>query len=715
MFKRLALIIVALALTVALPELLNASQLRPEDPMIVAANDEAKPITSAIKPKDNAPKPLYVNVDHGYSLELKTPASSVFIANPDIADVQVMSPTSIMIFGKRAGDTTFMATEASGATLEHRTIRVVQDLSTLRREINNIIPGNKIRVESVPNGIVLAGIAKDAATIADVFKLAQRYLPASGGDIINRIRVGGSNQVQIRVRFAEVARNIDSSLGFNWQSIGQLSGFTFGLATGVSALAGASSVISTRPSNTALSLPNNVIGVSKKFGDKLTVDGLIDALAQDGLVTILAEPNLTAMSGETANFLAGGEFPVPIPQGNGTISISFKSYGISLAFTPTLIGENRINLHVKPEVSQLTTTGSIIESNITVPAISTRRAETTVEVASGQSFAIAGLLDNNQTQTINKYPLLGDLPIIGALFRSTRFQNGQTELVIIITPYIVRPSGEKLALPTDGYSPPNEEERLADLRYSSANPEARTMSGDPVGVRDISLAPDAVTTAPMSPVVAPSAAQTSSKQIKPRAKPKPAAKTPPSGNQTDAASPRAKTTHPASAAMPASGASASQSPPPPPAAAKSETPIQPPETAGTTATTSPATTPPATGQDSAAKEKESAKAEPMKQETSPAIKPEAPAQQVDAKPAPEATPMPTAPATTTSTSTAPATAVDKTETKAPQPATSNATPAPKPVSKKKPQTQDTKLKPVPAPASPHASDHATGTGGFVLE
>lgn len=529
MLKRLVLIVAALALTVALPELWSAGQLRAEDGAIVTASDAVKAATAASKiatpQKSNGPKPLYVNVDHGYPLELTTPAASVFIANPDIADVQVMSPTSIMIFGKRTGDTTFMATDAGGITLENRTIRVVQDLSNLRREINNIIPGNKVRVESVPNGMVLAGTARDAATIADVYKLAQRYLPASGGDIINRIRVGGSNQVQIRVRFAEVARNIDSSLGFNWQSIGQMSGFTFGIATGAAALAGASSVISTRPNNTALSLPNDVIGVSRRFGDKLTVDGLIDALAQDGLVTILAEPNLTAMSGETANFLAGGEFPVPIPQGNGTISISFKSYGISLAFTPTLIGENRINLHVKPEVSQLTTTGSIVQSNITVPAISTRRAETTVEVASGQSFAIAGLLDNNQTQTINKYPLLGDLPIIGTLFRSTRFQNGQSELVIIITPYIVRPTGEKLALPMDGFSPPSEEERLLDMRYSSGNPDMRPMSGEPIAVRE---APQPAAAAAVPATVAPVASQPATKAPRDSTKPKrPPTKNPP--------------------------------------------------------------------------------------------------------------------------------------------------------------------------------------------
>lgn len=442
-------------------------------------------------------KPLSLSVDHGINLTLDAPASSVFVANPDIADVQVMSPTSIMIFGKRTGETSFMASDSNGRVLEQRTVSVIQDLSNLRHELDLAIPGNKIKAAALPNGIVLTGEAKDAATVADAYKMAQRYL-SPGGDIINRVHVSGSNQIQIRVRFAEVQRNIDNSLGFNWSAIGNVAGgFTLGLATGITGITGGKSIVSTRPNNTTINSPNDEIGFSS--GD---VNGVIDALAQDGLVTILAEPNLTAMSGETANFLAGGEFPIPIPQGNNTISIEFKNYGVSLAFTPTLIGENRVSLHVKPEVSELTTTGSIVLNNISVPGILSRRAETTVEVASGQSFAIAGLLDNSQSQTVNKFPLLGDLPIIGALFRSDHFKNGQTELVIIITPYIVKPNSERqLALPTDGLSPPSESERLMGLRYSSGDPKARPMSGDPVAVRDQEKHSSLETPPQASPVV----------------------------------------------------------------------------------------------------------------------------------------------------------------------------------------------------------------------
>ena len=438
--------------------------------------------TAAVAPaKKSDTTTLTVNVDHGVAVNLDAPATSIFIANPDIADVQAMSATSIMVFGKRTGETTFMATDGNGHTLDHRTIRVTQDLSALRQELDLAIPKNKIRAQPLPNGIVLTGEAKDAATVTDAYKMAMRYLPA-GGDIINRIKVSGSNQIQIRVRFAEVQRNIDNSLGFNWSNLMSVGGFAFGVATGVSGIGSGENILGTRPNNANLNMPNNVIGISRT-GGRTNVNALIDALEQDGLITILAEPNLTAMSGETANFLAGGEFPITIPQGNGTISIEFKSYGISLAFTPTLINDNRISLHVKPEVSELTTVGSVTLNNNVVPALTTRRAETTVEVASGQSFAIAGLLDNNQTQTINKYPLLGDMPILGALFRSDRYQNGQTELVIIITPYIVKPnSNQQLAMPTDGLSPPSESDRLIGLRTSSSDPNARPQSGDPVAL-----------------------------------------------------------------------------------------------------------------------------------------------------------------------------------------------------------------------------------------
>jgi pilus assembly protein CpaC len=461
-------------------------------------------------------KPLNINVDHGINLTLSAPATSVFIANPDIADVQVMSPTSIMIFGKRTGETSFMASDHSGHALEQRTIRVNQDLSDLRQDLNLAIPGNKIRTAAVPNGIVLTGEAKDAATIADAYKIAMRYLPA-GGDIINRVHVIGSNQIHIRVRFAEVSRKVDNVFGIDWNSAANFGGFAFGIASGAAISRNEAGAI-LRPNNPTLTLPNDVLSLSH-VGARTNINNLIDALAQDGLVTILAEPNLTAMSGETASFLAGGEIPVPIPQSSGgggtTLSIEWKNYGVSLEFTPTLIGENRISLHVKPEVSQLSSVGQIVLDNITIPALLSRKAETTVEVASGQSFAIAGLLDNQQAQTVNKFPILGDLPVLGNLFRSSEFQNNQSELVVIITPYVVAPNGEQMALPMDGLTPPTEKDRLWNQRYSGSDPTLRPISGTHVGVAtettpQLATLPTAPSpaAAPILPVEAPAPAST---------------------------------------------------------------------------------------------------------------------------------------------------------------------------------------------------------------
>ena len=195
--------------------------------------------------------------------------------------------------------------------------------------------------------------------------------------------------------------------------------------------------------------------------DRAAVPVQIDLAETDGLVTTLAEPNLTALSGETASFLAGGEIPIPISEGLGTVSVSYKQYGVSLAFTPTVLADGRISMRVRPEVSELTSAGSVTLNNFTIPGIATRRAETTVELGSGQSFMIGGLLSNTHNNSIDKAPFLGDLPVLGALFRSNNFRRNETELVIIVTPYLVKPvSANQIALPTDGYKAPTDAERL---------------------------------------------------------------------------------------------------------------------------------------------------------------------------------------------------------------------------------------------------------------
>ena len=455
-----------------------------------------------VKPTHAQPTALEVMIDKSVPVNFETPAASIFIANPDVADIQVISPTSVMVYGKREGQTTLRITDGNGKDLIYKTVMVTQNLADLREALRTVIPGSNIKVESIPNGVVLTGYASDNSAIEDARRLAARYLPKDGGDIINRVRVKANNQVQLRVRFAEVSKDVDKRFGINWENVVSSGLFTFGVATGADFItAGSTALTRTTMGNDT----NDAFATS--FNNKhVSVNGMIDALAKDGLVTILAEPNLSAMSGETASFLAGGEFPIPVPQSGDTITIEWKNYGVSLAFTPTIINDSRINLHVRPEVSQLSDTGSITLNNIVVPALTTRRAETTVELNSGQSFAIAGLLNSQQTQAVNKFPFLGDVPVLGPLFRSTRFQNNQSELVIIITPYIVRPSTEEqLALPTDGFSAPTDADRILRLRQTNSDPDARPISGPARAVRvenpiaDESPAPTAM---PLPPVTA---------------------------------------------------------------------------------------------------------------------------------------------------------------------------------------------------------------------
>lgn len=444
----------------------------PESAFAKAGHKRAATTTAAHTPLSE----LHVIVDRAVPVTLSAPASSVFIANPAVADIQVLSPTSIMVFGKKTGETTLMASDLYGRPLLQRTVLVEQDLADLRAALKVVIPNNKIEVQSVPNGIILTGEASDTSIVEDARRLAARYITDKDSDIINRIKVRGSNQVMIRVRFAEVSRDVDKRLGINWESTGNVLGLTTGMAAGSSVISDGANLLD-RYRTVTSNDTNDIISFSKT-GSNYNINGVIDALAKDGFVTILAEPTLTAMSGETASFLAGGEFPVPVPQSQTTVTIEWKQYGVSLAFTPTILGDNRLNLHVRPEVSQLSDSGAVTLNEITVPALTTRRAETTIEMASGQSFAIGGLLNNNQSQAISKYPFLGDIPILGNLFRSTRFQNKETELVILITPYVVKPTNGPLALPTDGYRQPTDAERTFGQRMTSGYENGRPMSGE---------------------------------------------------------------------------------------------------------------------------------------------------------------------------------------------------------------------------------------------
>lgn len=419
---------------------------------------------------------LEIMIDRGETLQLANPAGSVSIANPEIADIQVLSPTTVMVFGKKVGETTLLAVTEAGAVMLERAVRVTLNLEDIHHALDVLLPGNNIQVAAVPNGIMLTGDVADPGAAEDAHRVAARYIPDKG-EIIDRLRIQSSNQIHLRVRVAEISRDVTKQFGINWSNAFQLgNNFALGLITGTTA-------VPTGPFGINVSRPNeaNVLGFNFANGNNADINGFIDALASDGLISLLAEPNLTAMSGQTAYFLAGGEFPVIVPQDDQTLTVQFKDYGIKLSFTPTLVNENRINLRVRPEVSELSSEGAVVLANLQIPSLRVRRAETTVEVASGQSFAIAGLVSNSQNQSVRKFPFLGDMPVLGALFRSTSFQNDQSELVIIVTPYLVKPtSTQQLAMPTDGYAPPTETDRLLDLRRVASDPMSRNMSGAPV-------------------------------------------------------------------------------------------------------------------------------------------------------------------------------------------------------------------------------------------
>jgi pilus assembly protein CpaC len=412
-----------------------------------------------------------LDVGKGRLIRLGKPANSVFVANPKVADVEVKSPTLIYVFGRASGATTLYAVSEHDEVLLNAEIRVHYDIAAVRQAIHNLVPKSDVTVTAVDDSIVLGGTVYSAADGDSIRRIAQRFVPDQK-QLIDDFKVDAPNQVNLRVRVAEVSRNVIKELGINWNNLFKTGGFSFGLLTALPGVTSATPSVAT-------------FGYKSGPNGTADVNALIDALEQHGLVTMLAEPNLTAVSGEPANFLAGGEFPVPVPQssasGATTITIEWKQFGVGLNFVATILSGNRISLHVAPEVSELTSTGAVSINGFTVPALTTRRAETTVDLASGQSFAIAGLMQNNVTQNINKFPWLGDVPVLGTLFRSENFQRGETELVIIVTPYLVHPiaTASRAMSPTDGYVPSTDRQLV--LSGSEYQPQALNQAHSPLG------------------------------------------------------------------------------------------------------------------------------------------------------------------------------------------------------------------------------------------
>jgi pilus assembly protein CpaC len=440
-------------------------------PSATVAPSGKPPISIGQVPPNGAP--IALEAGKGTLLRLNAAAATVFIANPDIADVQVKSPSLIYLSAKAPGETVIYAVDAADNVLLHSPVRVEHDLSRVRESMRQLMPGENISVSAVENSLVLKGDVSSAGRAEKARALAASVANATdikNANVVNQLAVSTPNQVNLRVKIAEVNRTALKALGFNFfkQPINCVPGGTSGVG-GI-----ACGNVSNLLLQTGNPITNQAITATNQFAFGIGgthLETIMDALSQENLIVTLAEPNLTATSGQTASFLAGGEFPVPIAgngQGNGgyNITVDYKTFGVALDFTPTIIDANHLSLKVRPEVSQLSTTGAVsvpltATAVVTIPALTVRRAETTVDLASGQSFALAGLLQHSSEQDISKIPWLGDIPILGQLFRSNLFQRNETELVIIVTPYLVKPSNTQLAAPTDGFVLPHDAERIA--------------------------------------------------------------------------------------------------------------------------------------------------------------------------------------------------------------------------------------------------------------
>ncbi|WP_435417895.1 type II and III secretion system protein family protein [Parerythrobacter aurantius] len=384
------------------------------------------------------------------------PIARAMIGNPDIADIVPLSDRSIYVLGKTMGTTSLTLYDQNGRVLSVMDVSVGPDVETFRTQIDRLLPGSDIDAHISGESMVLTGLASDGAMVDRAVQIARTY---AGGNVVNLISMGSSQQVMVEVRFAEVKREVGQDIGVR--------GFANDVGGPFAAL-GPGAGLRPGPDGTGVLEVGSITNSFGVFGDTfrllgLDIEAYLNALENKGFAKTLAEPTLIALSGEKASFLAGGEFPVPVVQsgrggddGNsGAVTVEFKPFGVSLAFTPTVLGDKTINLVVEPEVSAIDPAASIQLNGISIPGLQTRRASTTLELRDGESFAIAGLLQQDFQTTINQVPLLGNIPILGALFRSTQFQKGETELLIIVTPRLVRPiRPDQVKLPTDRVADP---------------------------------------------------------------------------------------------------------------------------------------------------------------------------------------------------------------------------------------------------------------------
>ncbi|MXP31590.1 secretion system protein [Erythrobacter jejuensis] len=443
---------------------------------------------SVVKPSQE----IVLSIGRGELISIPGAMTDVFIANEAVADVQIKSQRQLYLFAKSGGETTIYASNASGDIIWAANVRVGSNIDSLDQMLALAMPEARIATATMgTNTVLLTGTVGAPEDAAEAERLVSAFL-GEDANVISRLKMATPLQVNLQVRIAEVSRSLVREIGSNLQTRDSTDGFLFGVNRGrafgtitdldTSAFptldasaqfglpAGSISlpfdpakgqfivggttfpVAQNNPGQTALNFAGRLFG--------LDIASAFDVGERLGLITTLSQPNLTALSGETATFLAGGEFPIPISQGLGTTSIEYRNFGVSLAYSPVVLSNGRISIRVAPEVSELSSQGAITLNGFQIPALTTRKAETTVELGSGQSFMIAGLMSNSSQNTVDKTPGLGDVPVLGNLFRSTSFRKGETELVIVVTPYLVKPvDSADIKLPTDGFKTPNEIQR----------------------------------------------------------------------------------------------------------------------------------------------------------------------------------------------------------------------------------------------------------------
>ncbi len=397
-------------------------------------------------------------------VESDRPFAELSIANAGIADISSLSDRTIYVLGKSPGLTTLTLLDATGRLITNVDVRVAADVTEFKERLRQILPGEKIEVRTANDGIVLSGTVSSSLRLQRALDLAERYAPERVSNLMN---VGGVQQVMLKVRFAEMQRSVSKSLS---ASLGVSGGSNVGVNGGVNTLNSQGPLTNALNGNIPVGNENTGALLFGFGAGSMQVRLLLEALEQKGVVRTLAEPNLSALSGQEATFLAGGEYPIPVAQEDGIFTVEYKKFGIEMAFTPRVVDKDLINLELLAAVSALDPANAVTVNGAQVNAFSRRETTTTVEMRDGESFAIAGLIQDNFLDNNAQLPWIGDIPVLGSLFRSANYQRSQTELVIIITAHLVSPTrGEALALPTDRVKPPSESDLFLFGRVARTN------------------------------------------------------------------------------------------------------------------------------------------------------------------------------------------------------------------------------------------------------